>query len=114
MELEDWAKRKCVPCKGTSPMTQEEAEKALLNFAGWTLENGSLAKEFRFHSYSDGLEFAYKVGKIAEEQDHHPDILVRWRRIKLTFSTHVIKGLSQNDFIMAAKSALQFEKYSIR
>ena len=70
-----------------------------------------IEKEFRFDSYLKGLEFAYDVGKIAEAQDHHPDILIRWRRVKLSLSTHSVKGLSENDFIMAAKSELEYSKF---
>lgn len=93
-------------------MTREAAESTLRDTPGWNLVDDSIEKEFRFKSYRAGLDFAYAIGKIAEEQDHHPDILVRWRRVRLTLSTHVIKGLSQNDFIMAAKSELEYQKYS--
>jgi len=106
------ASMKCSPCEGTVPMSKQEAESYLQTFQGWGLSDETIKKEFRFKSYGDGLEFAYAIGKIAEEQDHHPDILIKWRRVKLTLSTHVIKGLSQNDFIMAAKSELEYQKYS--
>jgi 4a-hydroxytetrahydrobiopterin dehydratase len=112
MSMSDLASGRCVPCKGTKPLSKEIAESRLRQLPGWTLSNGVIEKEFRFKSYMDGLDFAYAIGKIAEEQDHHPDILVKWRRVRLTFSTHVIKGLSQNDFIMAAKSELEYQKYS--
>jgi 4a-hydroxytetrahydrobiopterin dehydratase len=89
-------------------MSREEAESYLQALPSWTLSEASIEKVFRFKSYKDGLDFAYAVGKIAEEQDHHPDILIKWRRVKLTLSTHVIKGLSQNDFIIAAKLELYY------
>ncbi len=95
-------------------MDRQEAEKALRELPGWTLVGDSIEKEFRFKSYLNGLDFAYAVGRIAEEQDHHPDILVKWRRVKLTLSTHSIKGLSQNDFIIAAKSELEHRKFDSR
>ncbi len=95
-------------------MGREDAEKALRELPGWTLVGDSIEKEFRFKSYLAGLDFAYSVGRIAEEQDHHPDILVKWRRVKLTLSTHSIKGLSQNDFIIAAKSELEYRKFDSR
>ncbi len=95
-------------------MDREEAERALRELPGWTLVGDSIEKEFRFKSYLNGLDFAYAVGRIAEEQDHHPDILVKWRRVKLTLSTHSIKGLSQNDFIIAAKSELEYRKFDSR
>jgi 4a-hydroxytetrahydrobiopterin dehydratase len=112
MSIADLASGTCVPCRGTKPLSKEMTESRLRELPGWTLSNFSIEKEFRFKSYMDGLVFASAVGKIAEEQDHHPDILIRWRRVRLTLSTHVIKGLSQNDFIMAAKSELEYQKYS--
>ncbi len=95
-------------------MTAEQSKEALKDLPDWTLKSGSIEKEFRFKSYLAGLDFAYSIGKIAEEQDHHPDMAVRWRRVKLSFSTHSIGGLSQNDFIMAAKSELESERFSGR
>ncbi len=112
MGLPDLASRNCVPCRGTKPLSKEVAEDVIRDLPGWRLLNGAIEKEFRFKSYTDGLEFALCVGKIAENQDHHPDILIKWRRVKLTLSTHVIKGLSINDFIMAAKSELEYQKHS--
>ncbi len=112
MNMGHLAAKRCVPCKGASPMTKKEAEMVLRDLSGWSLAQASIEKEFRFKSYLAGLEFAYSIGRIAEEQDHHPDILIRWRRVKLSFSTHVIKGLSQNDFIMAAKAELEYQKYA--
>jgi 4a-hydroxytetrahydrobiopterin dehydratase len=91
-------------------MTRLEADRFLKVLPGWILKDGSIEKEFGFKSYTDGLDFAYSVGKIAEEQEHHPDILIRWRRVKLTLSTHSVKGLSENDFILAAKSELRYHE----
>ncbi len=95
-------------------MTREEARTFLHIVPGWILSDGSIEREFRFKTYRAGLEFAYSVGKIAEQQDHHPDIFVGWRKVRLTLSTHVIKGLSENDFIMAAKSELEYQKFAGR
>jgi 4a-hydroxytetrahydrobiopterin dehydratase len=108
--LEELATRKSVERKGVPPMSQREAGQFLRVLQGWTQANGSIEKEFRFRSYLDGLDFAYSVGKIAEEQDHHPDILIKWKRVKLTLSTHSVKGLSENDFIVAAKSELKYRE----
>jgi 4a-hydroxytetrahydrobiopterin dehydratase len=85
-----------------------DAVRTLKDLPGWVLETGRIEKEFRFKSYLAGLQFAYAIGRIAEEEDHHPDMLVGWRRVRLTFSTHSIKGLSQNDFVMAARSELEY------
>ncbi len=92
-------------------MTREQAERILESLPGWTLGDGFIQKEYRFKSYLGGLEFAYAVGKMAEEQDHHPDMEIKWRRVKVTLSTHVIKGLSMNDFIMAARAELEYRKH---
>jgi len=103
------AEKRCVPCDGnTPPIRTEEAKKYLRGLSGWNLTENEIFKEFRFGKYLDGLEFAYALGKIAEREDHHPDILVKWRRVRVTWSTHAIKGLSENDFIMAAKTERLF------
>ena len=108
--LEELASQKSIERKGIPSMTRKEAEPLLRVLHGWTLIDGSIEKEFQFKSYLAGLDFAYSVGKIAEEQDHHPDILIKWRRVRLTLSTHSVKGLSENDFIVAAKSELKYRE----
>ncbi len=108
--IEELASKKSVERKGVPPMTKREAGELARVLPGWNLMDGSIEKEFHFNSYTDGLDFAYSVGKIAEEQDHHPDILIKWRRVKLTLSTHSVKGLSENDFIVAAKSELKYRE----
>ena len=108
--IEELASGTCAERKGIPPMTRLEAARLLRVLPGWILSDGSIEKEFHFKSYLDGLDFAHSVGKIAEEQDHHPDILIKWRRVKLTLSTHSVKGLSENDFIVAARSELRFRE----
>ena len=93
-------------------MTKKEAEKYYRALPGWALREDAIEKEFRFGSYLEGLDFAYAVGRIAEEQDHHPDMLIQWRRVKLTLSTHSVRGLSENDFILAAKAELKNRELS--
>ena len=104
------ASGKCVPCGDAKPFTVEEATKRLKDLPGWVLQSASIQKEFRFKSYLSGLEFAYSLGRIAELEDHHPEMIVGWRWVKVRFTTHTIKGLSANDFIMAAKSDLEYSK----
>lgn len=109
MEL---ALKKCVPCEGgTPPMSREEAEKYLKELQDWSLVENRIEKEFKFPSYLKSLEFAYGIGKIAEQEQHHPDILIKWKRVKITLTTHAIKGLSENDFIMAAKADAEYAKF---
>jgi 4a-hydroxytetrahydrobiopterin dehydratase len=110
LSIEELASKTSVERKGIPPMVRREAESLLQVLPGWVLVHGSIEKEFHFKSYLDGLEFAYSVGKIAEEQDHHPDILIKWRRVRLTLSTHSVKGLSENDFIVAARSELKYRE----
>jgi 4a-hydroxytetrahydrobiopterin dehydratase len=99
------ARRKCHPSDGKTPrITREDAEKYLQELPDWTLTENQIDKEYKFKNYLDGLEFAYSLGKTAEEENHHPDILIKWRRVKVMLTTHAIKGLSENDFIIAAKA----------
>ncbi len=105
------ASGKCVPCIDAEPFAVDKASERVKDLPGWVLQSGSIQKEFRFKSYLGGLEFAYSLGKIAELENHHPDLSIGWRRVKVVLSTHAIRGLSQNDFVMAAKSELEYSKY---
>jgi 4a-hydroxytetrahydrobiopterin dehydratase len=105
------ASGKCVPCNDAKPFTTEKASGLLKDLPGWVLLSNSIQKEFRFKSYLRGLDFAYSLGKIAELENHHPDLSIGWRRVKVLFSTHAINGLSQNDFVMAAKSEIEYSKF---
>ncbi len=106
-EIRRLASGECVPCNDARPFTVEEASERLKELPGWVLQAASIQKEFRFKSYLAGLDFACSVGKIADLENHHPDLFIGWRRVRVEWSTHAIKGLSQNDFIMAAKSEME-------
>ena len=107
------ARRKCVTYDSkTPPMPKEDAQEYLKKIPGWTLADDHIVREFKFNSYLDGLDFAYSLGKTAEEEDHHPDILITWKRVRVTLTTHDVKGLSENDFIMAAKTEEIYRKLS--
>lgn len=106
------ASEKCRPCKDSRPYTSEEASERLQDLPGWSLESNTIVKEFRFKSYLSGLEFSTSLGKIADAQDHHPDMFVGWRRVKVVLTTHAIKGLSKNDFIMAANAEIEYSQLS--
>lgn len=72
--------------------------------SSWAVvEERYLEKEFRFKDFREALSFANKVGAIAEQEGHHPDLFISWGKVKVQLSTHKIKGLSENDFILAAK-----------
>src|SRR5712692_6760557 len=102
--LYNLARKNCRPCEGIPPMSGTDAEQYLESLPGWNRLDNRIEREYRFKTYLEGLDFANRIGRMAEEEDHHPDILIGWRRVKLTFTTHSIKGLSENDFIMAAKA----------
>ena len=106
--LQELANRNCRSCKGIPPISAEEAQQSIKSLPGWKLLASGIEKEYKFKTYLEGLDFANKIGHIAEGQDHHPDILIGWRRVKLTLTTHSIKGLSENDFIMAAKAETEY------
>ena len=99
------AKRKCVPCAaGTPPMPLEETSIYLKQLDNWVLSDNNIEKNFKFRDFQQAMKFVNKVAGIAEDEGHHPDILIHnWNRVRLTLSTHAIKGLSENDFILAAK-----------
>lgn len=100
------ASKKCIPCEGSiPPLTQKEANKLLQELGnGWTIiHNHHLEKEYRFPNFKEALFFTNHVGKIAETEGHHPEIHLAWGRVKLAIWTHKIDGLTESDFILAAK-----------
>jgi 4a-hydroxytetrahydrobiopterin dehydratase len=101
------ADRHCVPCKGGTPPLAGDAVQALLTQLGadWRVINDHhLEKEYAFKDFVQALAFTNKVGAIAEAEGHHPDILLTWGKVKLTVWTHSVNGLSESDFILAAKA----------
>lgn len=103
MEL---SKKKCVPCsKGTPPLKGDQLAKLYKQLGlGWKLiEEHHLEKDYTFKDFKEALAFTNKVGEVAEEEGHHPDIYLAWGKVKIKLWTHKINGLSENDFILAAK-----------
>lgn len=101
-------KQHCVPCEGnTKPFNKKEALDYLKMTKDWELIPGkvmSIQRKFIFKDFKEALQFVNKVGRLAEAEDHHPDILIHsYKKVDITLSTHAIGGLSSNDFIMAAK-----------
>ena len=101
----DLTKKKCVPCEGGEPkISYKDAlilSKAIPN---WKIVNKHhLIREFKFKDFKAGLKFVNEVGKIAESEGHHPDIVLKWGYVKIKLFTHAIRGLHQNDFIIASK-----------
>ena len=97
----------CVPCEGgVAPLMPEQTELLLRNVRGWRLvdDGKGIRKEWRMQDFAAGIEFFDEIGKLADEEDHHPDLhLVGYRNVSVELSTHAIGGLSENDFILASK-----------
>lgn len=99
------ADKTCVPCRGgVPPLKGEELQSFLEQVPGWEVANEHhLHREFRFPDFKAALDFVNRVGAIAEEQGHHPDILLSWGKAQITMWTHTVDGLTESDFILAAK-----------
>ena len=99
------ADKKCVPCRGSvPPLKGEELKKIHDNVPEWqVVSEHHLHREFRFPDFKQALEFVNRVGAIAEQEGHHPDILLAWGKVGITLWTHTIDGLTESDFILAAK-----------
>lgn len=98
--------KRCIPCEGgTVPLFRPKAEELLREVQGWILaaDGKSISKQYRFKDFAEAIGFANKVGNIAEAEGHHPDLSIGWGRVGIMLSTHAIGGLSENDFILAAK-----------
>ena len=102
---EQLADKQCVPCRGGVPPLKGSAlEKLHSQVARWTVtKDHHIHREFKFPDFQKALDFVNRVGALAEEQGHHPDILLAWGKAEITLWTHSIDGLSESDFIMAAK-----------
>lgn len=99
-------KRKCKPCEGFSkPLKPSEYKKFLNQLKDWeVVKSVQIEKIFEFKHFKAAIRFVNRVGEIAEAEGHHPDILIySYKFVKITLSTHALKGLSENDFVLAAK-----------
>jgi 4a-hydroxytetrahydrobiopterin dehydratase len=88
---------------GTPPMPLDKAQQMMEQIPGWELQDNTISRRFRFKNFKEAMAFVNKVADVAEEEGHHPDIFISWNRVRIDLTTHAIKGLSDNDFIMAAK-----------
>ncbi len=101
------AEKECVPCKGgVPPLKGKDLSRLANQLAGrWqVVEEHHLEKEYKFKDFREALAFTNKVGALAEAQGHHPDIFLAWGKVKLTVWTHKIDGLTESDFVLAAKA----------
>jgi 4a-hydroxytetrahydrobiopterin dehydratase len=104
--MTELASKTCVPCKGgTPPLKGAELEELRRQLPGWEIvEEHHLRKVFRVKNFREALDFVNRVGELAEEQGHHPDISFGWGRVEVTVWTHKIDGLTESDFVFAAKT----------
>lgn len=100
-------KKKCVPCedKSIKPLSRSDAQDYLDEIYGWVLDKDAkkISKEFKFQDFIGAINFVERVADVAEEEGHHPDIHIHYNKVLLELTTHTIGGLSENDFIVAAK-----------
>ena len=102
----DYASKKCVPCEGGTPaFTPEKAEEALRSLHGWDLQDGhtEIHRQLRFKDFKAAMRFVNAMADLAEAEGHHPDFAVHYSTVDVTIWTHAVGGLSENDFILAAK-----------
>lgn len=107
MVNENFSSKRCRPCEGgVDPLPLSQAKEYLKSIPGWQLsgDSKSIVSEYVMKDFMSAVRFIDKIAEIAESEDHHPDIhLTGYRRLKIELSTHAINGLSENDFILAAK-----------
>ena len=107
--MNDLLKKKCEPCEGgVSPLDISEIHKYQKKIDGWDVDKDDkhvyfLRKKFTFKNFLDSQNFVNEVGNVSEDEGHHPDISFGWGYAKIVITTHAIEGLSENDFILAAK-----------
>lgn len=100
----DLASKKCVPCEtGEGKLPIDKIKEYLPLVPNWLLIGDQIKREYRFKNFKDAINFVNKVSEIAEKENHHPDIYISYNRLTLTLFTHAAKGLTENDFILAAK-----------
>lgn len=102
--MTELTQRKCKPCEGgVAPLTPAEIATLLKRLTGWTVASGVLTRTYEFGNYPETMAFVNAIAWIAQREDHHPDLTVGYRQCRVDYITHAISGLSENDFICAAK-----------
>jgi len=108
--ISDLASGKCKPCEGgVAPLKEPEIRNLLQQLDGWTYANGRIGKTFDFKDHYQAMAYANAAAWISHREDHHPDLTVGYNRCRVEYVTHAINGLSENDFICAAKLDRLFE-----
>lgn len=117
MEMDDSGGRllekSCVPCEGGVPALKgEELARLIPQVPGWkVVADHHLVKVYTFRDFKTALDFVNRVGAVAESEGHHPDLYLTWGRVEVKIYTHKINGLTENDFILAAKIEQQFARF---
>lgn len=105
--MSELSEKHCVPCedKDFPPLTRAQAQDFMEHVPGWSLTDDAreIYRVYRFKDFKEALAFVNEVGKVAEEQGHHPDIQLSWGKVEVRLTTHSIMGLSENDFIVATR-----------
>jgi len=110
MTAADLTKSKCKPCEGgVLPLNADEITRLLKHVQGWEHANGVIAKIYTFKNYYQTMAFVNAAAWISHREDHHPDIKVGYNQCRVSYVTHAINGLSENDFICAAKLDALFD-----
>ena len=108
--MNELARKKCKPCEGgVKPFKPEELKPLLKGLTGWAVEGGKLTKSYSFKNYYETMAFVNATAWISHREDHHPDLQVGYNKCRVEYVTHAIGGLSENDFICAAKCDALFE-----
>jgi 4a-hydroxytetrahydrobiopterin dehydratase len=108
--MDDLTSRKCKPCEGgVEPLKPREVENLLRELNGWKLESGAITKAYAFKDHYQVLAFVNALAWISHREDHHPDLSVGYNTCRVAYVTHAIDGLSENDFICAAKVDALFD-----
>lgn len=98
------AAKRCVPCEGgVEPLSPEEARELGTQVPDWEVHEDRIERTFEVGDFVEAMDFANRITPIAEQENHHPDLHISWGKVRVELSTHKIGGLSENDFILAAK-----------
>ena len=108
--MNELARKKCVPCEGgVAPLTPQQVAPLLKGLQGWAMDGRMIARTYHFKNYFETMAFVNAAAWVSHREDHHPDMAVGYNECKVSYITHAIDGLSENDFICAAKLDALFD-----
>ena len=110
--VEELVKKKCVPCEcDAEPFSSDEVKKYIRRLKGWQLKGKMIKKQLKFKNFMALIKFVNHLAKLAEKEGHHPDFTVNYSKLNIALWTHAINGLSENDFILAAKIDKMYREF---